>query len=261
MAAEEEAESEPEAEAGELEDEAAEPEAEAGEPEDEPGAPAAEAGAAGAAEAAEAQGDALTAEDLPIADYDELTVSEILPLLAELDDDELADVRDYEDDNLGRVAIIARIDSMYEADAEPATEEEPVAEAEEEEPEAGGEEPEAEPEPEEEEPEPEPDEEPEAEAAAPAADDEAFDADEAYDDESDEFEDEEDEEDAAPAGAEDFPIADYDELRVAEILPLLSQLQADELEVVAAHEEQLANRSTILNRIHRLLDLGDKNPS
>jgi hypothetical protein len=45
---------------------------------------------------------------------------------------------------------------------------------------------------------------------------------------------------------------------VGEILPLLSQLHADELELVARHEEQLANRSAILNRIERLLQLAPK---
>ena len=151
LAGEEEGASEPEAHAAEPGAEAAE----AAEADDEPEAPAAEAGegaqgaegvdTAGAQGDADA-GDALTAEDLPIADYDELTVSEILPLLAELDDDELADVRDYEDVNLGRVAIIARIDSMYEpsdeADAEGAPGDEPESEAAAaaEEPEAGAEE-------------------------------------------------------------------------------------------------------------------------
>ncbi|MDQ1392659.1 MAG: hypothetical protein QOF30_1636, partial [Acidimicrobiaceae bacterium] len=33
---------------------------------------------------------------------------------------------------------------------------------------------------------------------------------------------------------------------------------ADELELVARHEEQLANRSAILNRIERLLQLAPK---
>jgi hypothetical protein len=58
----------------------------------------------------------------------------------------------------------------------------------------------------------------------------------------------------ASAGSESiFPIADYDELRVAQILPLLSQLDPDELEEVAEWERQRANRRSVLSRIDRLL--------
>jgi hypothetical protein len=58
---------------------------------------------------------------------------------------------------------------------------------------------------------------------------------------------------AASSPASVFPIADYDELRVAQILPLLSELDPDELEEVAAWESQRANRRSVLSRIDRLL--------
>ena len=115
----------------------------------------------------------------PIDEYDELRVSEILPLLPQLDPDELEVVRDREVAGKARDSILVRIDELLSG-------------------EGGGQ---------------------------PGSD--AFDV--------------------------DFPIADYDELRVAEIVPLLSELDADELEVVADHEERGANRATILTRIEARL--------
>jgi hypothetical protein len=50
-----------------------------------------------------------------------------------------------------------------------------------------------------------------------------------------------------------FPIADYDELKVAEIVPLLPELDPDELESVREREQRGANRGTILSRIDHLL--------
>ncbi len=77
--------------------------------------------------------------DLPIADYDFLGVSEILPLLAELDEDELDMVRRYEAAGRGRATVLYRIDALMAAprsprhpEPEPATAPtapEPVAEA------------------------------------------------------------------------------------------------------------------------------------
>jgi hypothetical protein len=49
-----------------------------------------------------------------------------------------------------------------------------------------------------------------------------------------------------------FPIADYDDLRVGEILPLLGELDADELVVVGEREARGANRRSIMNRIDEL---------
>ncbi len=177
---------------------------------------------------------------LPIAEYDTLTVREILPLLGELDDDELDEIRDYEEAHDGRESILTQIDALLEPyeEAEP---EDDFEDEEEEEVEAP----------------PAPSLQPPSTTAPgagvdePEADDEAF-------EEGEEYEDDEEEE-ALAAGEDDFPIADYDDLRVAEILPLLSQLQPDELELVARHEEQLANRSTILNRVQRLLRMSEKN--
>ncbi|HVM39730.1 MAG TPA: hypothetical protein VM618_02990, partial [Acidimicrobiia bacterium] len=108
--------------------------------------------------------------EFPIADYDELKVSEIVPLLPELDDDELDMVREREEDTKGRATILNRIDELLAESEEEWAEEE----------------------------EPEP-------ATAPVA---------VYDGADDE---------------EEFPIADYDELKVSEIVPLLPELDDDEL--------------------------------
>ena len=51
-----------------------------------------------------------------------------------------------------------------------------------------------------------------------------------------------------------LPIADYDSLRVNEILPALDDLDLDQLEEIAQHEETNKNRTTILNRIDDLMD-------
>lgn len=49
-----------------------------------------------------------------------------------------------------------------------------------------------------------------------------------------------------------FPIADYDDLRVAEILPLLPELYEDELDIVEERERGTKNRASVLNRIAQL---------
>lgn len=59
--------------------------------------------------------------------------------------------------------------------------------------------------------------------------------------------------DAVPAAGA-LPIADYDALRVNEILPKLQALDLDELETVAIYEEAHKNRSTILNTIDKRMD-------
>jgi ribonuclease E len=51
-----------------------------------------------------------------------------------------------------------------------------------------------------------------------------------------------------------FPIADYDELNVSEILPLLPELYSDELDVVEERERQGKARATLLTRITELRD-------
>ncbi|MEX2658180.1 MAG: hypothetical protein WD232_00685, partial [Acidimicrobiales bacterium] len=58
--------------------------------------------------------------------------------------------------------------------------------------------------------------------------------------------------DDVDADDEFFPIADYDELRVGEIIPLLPELYADELDVVEARERAGRNRTSIINRLEAL---------
>lgn len=63
--------------------------------------------------------------------------------------------------------------------------------------------------------------------------------------------------DAVEEGEElEFPIADYDDLRVGEILPLLPQLYTDELDVVEERERAGKARATILERIEELRRTG-----
>src|SRR5688572_8502833 len=57
---------------------------------------------------------------------------------------------------------------------------------------------------------------------------------------------------ASSADDELFPIADYDELSLGEILPLLPKLYADELDVVEARERAGKSRRQILSRLGEL---------
>jgi hypothetical protein len=156
---------------------------------------------------------ASTTSGFPIEDYDELLVSEILPLLPELDADELQEVRDREQSGKARATLLRRIDQLSEeASKQPEPEPEPEADVDEEEPEE-----------------------------------------EFADDEEDEVEEEPEPTQAIGAVDEVFPIEDYDDLRVNEILPLLPELYDDELEEVAARERNGANRASVLNRISELL--------
>ena len=50
-----------------------------------------------------------------------------------------------------------------------------------------------------------------------------------------------------------FPIADYDDLKAAEVVSLLPELDDDELEQVRDREERTGGRATVLNRIDQLL--------
>jgi hypothetical protein len=66
--------------------------------------------------------------------------------------------------------------------------------------------------------------------------------------------DEEEEEPEEDLGeGEVFPIADYDDLKVGEVVSLLPELDDDELEEVRDREERGANRATVVNRIDQLL--------
>jgi hypothetical protein len=168
----------------------------------------------------------------PIADYDGLRSSDILPLLGQLDPEELVDVRDRELSGQRRRTVLRRIDLLLEAAGWPETTEGDAGE----EPLPGGGQAPAEP--------------VGAPAAPPGPSPAAVEAPAA----------------AAPplptdAGAVseyDFPIADYDELTVAEITPLLPQLYYDELVVVAERERAGAGRRTLLARIDRLLAAWEK---
>jgi hypothetical protein len=144
------------------------------------------------------------ADEFPIEDYDELLVSEILPLLAELDVEELELVRGREQDGKARATLLRRIEQLAEGEGEPT-------------------------------------------AAVPA-----FAARGSARDEE-----------PADDGGDDelmFPIEDYDDLRVSEILPLLPELYDDELELVADRERDGANRASVLNRIDDLLG-GEPEPA
>lgn len=150
--------------------------------------------------------------DFPIADYDELTVGEIMPLLPQLYSDELDDVIAREQAGKNRSTIIARLEELKEigTDADAAEQ-------------AAASEVEAAPAPV---PAPAP-------APAPAA--------ELVDDDDDDYDD-----------GYFFPIADYDDLSVSQITPLLSQLEDDELDEVRERELSGAGRKTILTEIDRL---------
>ena len=129
-------------------------------------------------------------DGFPIEDYDQLLVSEIVPLLPEFDIEELDQVRAREEDGKARASILRRIDALAA----------------------------------------------ELEGTAPAVS-VAADADEDYEAADDEL----------------FPIADYDDLRVNQILPLLPELDDDELAVVADRERSGSGRYSILVRIDELL--------
>jgi len=74
-------------------------------------APPADAGDAGAAPVA-ATGDVAADVAFPIAGYEELRVTEVLPLLASLDAAALAEVRRRETQTKGRATVLARIDEL-----------------------------------------------------------------------------------------------------------------------------------------------------
>ena len=165
--------------------------------------------------------DAVPDVAFPIEDYDKLKVGEIIPLLPELDLDELDVVREHEVGGKNRATIVKRIDELIdelEAEEEAATA-----------------------------------------AAAPVATAEgpATQAVEAV---------------GAGAGAgaggalltpsgRPVPIENYESLSVAQILPLLPELDDDELEDVAEYEEANKNRPTILRRIDEIFETGEGAPA
>ncbi len=155
--------------------------------------------------------------EFPIADYDDLGVDEIMPLLPQLYSDELEVVAERERAGKNRASILSRLQELAatgtEADALEAMATDEAAS-------------------------------PAVTAAVttPAA--------------------------TAPPSmvppvsfADDgddelpFPIADYDELTVAQIVPLLAQLEDDELEDVKAHEAAGQARKSLITEIDRQLGL------
>ncbi len=157
--------------------------------------------------------------DLPIADYDSLRVNEILPRLDDLDLDELEAVAQHEETHKNRSTVLNRIDARMD-----------VLEAEE----AGG-------------------------TVDEPADDETVDDAVAaieevgqpvqLDDEVEEAEDEDE------SGDDGFPIPGYDDLSESALIPLLDDLDADQLETVADREEAGQNRDGVLDAIDDRLDI------
>jgi hypothetical protein len=157
--------------------------------------------------------------EFPIADYDDLTVAEIMPLLPQLYSDELEVVAERERAGQNRATILSRLDELAatgtDADEADELEEEEVAA-------------------------------PAAPAAAPSRPAPSRPAPQVPSLSDDDWDDD-----------EVFPIADYDELSVDQIVPLLSQLEDDELEDVKAREVAGQGRKTVITEIDRQLGLVD----
>jgi len=177
----------------------------------------------------EAGNDDFPDEDFPIERYDTRRVGEILPLLAELDLDELDLVREREEQGKGRATVLARIDQLIDR-----------LEAE------------------------------DRQEAAHRFDPAGTDAGAGFAEETDDAPSAAVVEPAVPmratqavsvvALAEDdgyFPIEDYDDLQADEILPLLPELDDDELVMVRDRERSLAARPSILGRIDTQLGVED----
>lgn len=165
-------------------------------------------------------------DDFPIERYDSRRVGEILPLLAELDLDELDLVREREEQGKGRATVLARIDQLIDQlEAEDRHEAASRFDDEVETPAAVG----GAPDPELEVLPPAPVE-PAATRSTPAVSVAALPEDDGY-----------------------FPIEEYDDLKASEILPLLPELDDDELAMVRDREQASAARPSILRRIEALL--------
>jgi hypothetical protein len=175
--------------------------------------------------------------EFPIPDYESLEVVEVLPLLGDLDPAELEMVRQREASGRAHPWILARGDALLEAEADAAdTSEHTWAPG----PIGTSHQPRLLEEDEDEIAEVEPD---DADWATPresdwAASDFPLDSGTDFDDIS---------------VARDFPIDRYDELRVTEILPLLANLDAEDLKMVREEEAAGKARASILARIDGLL--------
>jgi hypothetical protein len=154
----------------------------------------------------------------PIPDYDNLEVVEVLPLLGDLEPAELEMVRQREASGRAHPWVLARVDALLEAEAGewgPAEEEEEEVVAEWSEPQ------------------------PEWGSDWSASD---FPLEAGSDAGYDEIE-----------VMRDFPIDRYDELRANNILPLLSELDAEDLKMVREEEAATKARTSVLSRIDVLL--------
>ena len=173
--------------------------------------------------------------EFPIADYDDLTVAEIMPLLPQLYTDELGVVAERERTGKNRAAILDRLDELAATGTDADALEAASVEAD--------------------------------DAFAPAAAPAAAVAESPRNDALSTPP-------AAPRPAparpqvpslsddtdDDgfvFPIADYDELGVDQIVPLLAQLEDDELEDVKAREVTGQGRRSVIAEIDRQLGLVD----
>ena len=167
-------------------------------------------------------------EDLefPIADYDELRVAEILPLLEELEPDEIEVVRDREMSGRNRAVVLRKLDELTGGPVAPSPGRRPAA------PIVNG-----------------------TRGRPPVE----RPAEVAYDDEDAGYggghDGPEEQYDGGGRGADQvaFPIEDYDDLRLTEVLPLLPQLEPVELEMVRQRELEGERRATLLNRIDALI--------
>jgi len=175
-------------------------------------------------------------DGFPISDYDQLRATDLLRRLGPLDRNQLEAVRQRETAGKNRFTILSRVDVLLAAQAEPEWE---VADDEEWEAEAG----------------------PTIIEVGPVDEDGEFDDfidGEMEDDEADEVDVDEtydvdvDEVDELVSPTDDFPIAGYDSLTVGQILPRLSDLDADELAEIRDRELQGRARGTILDRVDRL---------
>jgi hypothetical protein len=167
-------------------------------------------------------------DELPIADYDRLRATEVLPLLATLDAGQLTRVRIHEASGRNRFMVLSRIDRELEARV-PADEVAPEVEV------------------------------VVVEEAAPSGgdtDDEWAGA--GSDDDAEPVDERPQEAPARPptprARAASGSILDnYEQLKVLEILPRLADLNADELAQVRRREQAGQRRAMIINRVDRLI--------
>ncbi|HEU5448835.1 MAG TPA: hypothetical protein VFW57_07455 [Acidimicrobiia bacterium] len=174
--------------------------------------------------------------EFPIDEYDSLEVVEVLPLLGDLEPAQLEMVRQREASGRAHPWILARVDALLEAEADADTSEHawapgPIGTSGQQRSLLDDEDDIVEVEPD------------DADWATPresdwAASDFPLDSGSDYDDLS---------------GARDFPIDRYDQLRVSEILPLLTNLGAEDLKMVREEETAGKARASILARIDGLL--------